>query len=141
MRSGRNSNSLKLVCMSLLPTKMKKVKSKMKSKEWSQHYSCCKYIGVFQILKGSSIIWKNGSLRNRENLQYMKTANSVLLSQFMRTNGNCNSPHAPSTSLNGVLLSISTVCGWIWSKFKFVRAFRIVIVSFRNEEYPFESKR
>ena len=36
------------------------------------------------------IIWKNGSVRNRENLQYKKMADSVLLSLFMRTNGNCN---------------------------------------------------
>ena len=30
---------------------------------------------------------KNGSYRNRENLQYKKTADSVLLSLFTRTNG------------------------------------------------------
>ena len=29
---------------------------------------------------------ENGSFRNRENLQYKKTADSVLLSLFMRTN-------------------------------------------------------
>ena len=40
---------------------------------------------------------KNGSFRNRENLQYKKTAFSVLLSMFMfmKTNGKCNNPHAP----------------------------------------------
>ena len=40
-------------------------------------------------------IWKNGSFRNTENLRYMKTADSVLLSLFMRTNGKCNNSHAP----------------------------------------------
>ena len=41
------------------------------------------------------ITWKNRSFRNRENLQYKKTAGSVLLSLFMRTNGKCNNSHAP----------------------------------------------
>ena len=39
-------------------------------------------------------IWKNGSFRNKENLQYKKTADSVLLSLVMRTNGKCNNSHA-----------------------------------------------
>ena len=34
-----------------------------------------------------NIIWINGSFRNREKLQYYKTADSVLLSLFLRTNG------------------------------------------------------
>ena len=41
------------------------------------------------------IIWKNGSVRNRENLQCKKTADLVLLCLFMRTNGKCNNSHAP----------------------------------------------
>ena len=40
-----------------------------------------------------SIIWKNGSFRNRVNPQYKKTADSVLLSRFMSTNGKCNNSH------------------------------------------------
>ena len=49
---------------------------------------------------------KNGSFRNRENLQYRKTAYSVLLSLFMRTNGKNNNSHAPITVLSGILLSV-----------------------------------
>ena len=46
------------------------------------------------------IIWKkNRSFRNRENLKYKKTTDSVLLSLFMRTNEKCNNSHAPSTGL------------------------------------------
>ena len=36
------------------------------------------------------IILKKGAFRNRENLQYKKRADSVLLSLFMRTYGKCN---------------------------------------------------
>ena len=41
------------------------------------------------------IIWKNGSFRKKENLPYKKTADSVLLSLFRRTNGKGNNSHAP----------------------------------------------
>ena len=41
------------------------------------------------------IIWKSGSFRNRVNLQYKQTADSVLMSLFMRTNGKCNYTHTP----------------------------------------------
>ena len=44
------------------------------------------------------------SFRNRENLQYKKTVDSVLMSLFMRTYGKCNNAHAPSSSLSSILL-------------------------------------
>ena len=50
----------------------------------------------------------NGSFRNKENLQYKKTADSVLLSLFMRTNGKCNNSHAPYGWLRCTLLSVRT---------------------------------
>ena len=42
-------------------------------------------------------IWKNGPFRNRTNLLYKKTADSVLLGMFMRINAKCNNSRAPST--------------------------------------------
>ena len=36
--SGRNLNSFKLSCMSLLPARMRMIKSKMKELECSQHF-------------------------------------------------------------------------------------------------------
>ena len=71
------------------------------------------HLNMFMIASGASesvslkIIWKNGSFRNRENLQYYKTADSVLLSLFMRANGKCNNSHAPSTGLVGFIECIS----------------------------------
>ena len=38
----------------------------------------------------------------------MKTADSALLSLFMRTNGKCNTSHTPSTGLSSTLLSART---------------------------------
>ena len=47
VRSGRISNSSEMLWMSLLPANMKKIRSKMKALEWSQHYTA-----IFQTLKG-----------------------------------------------------------------------------------------
>ena len=39
VRSGRISNSFETLWMSLLPASMKKIRSKMKALEWTQHYT------------------------------------------------------------------------------------------------------
>ena len=51
--SGRNLNSSKLSCMSLLPARMRMIESKMKELECSQDFSHYKSMGIFQTLKGS----------------------------------------------------------------------------------------
>ena len=48
VESCRISNPSQILWVSLLPARMKKIQSKMKWLEWSQHYSL-----IFQILKGS----------------------------------------------------------------------------------------
>ena len=50
--SSRNWNSSKLLCMSLLPTRMKMIHTKMKELEWSQHFSHYKSMGIFQDAQG-----------------------------------------------------------------------------------------
>ena len=50
---GRNLNSSKLSCMSLLPARMRMIDSKMKELECSQYFSHYKFMGFFQTLKGS----------------------------------------------------------------------------------------
>ena len=44
---GRKSNSFKLLWVSLLPAKMRKIHSKMKVLEWSQQISKCKSMQIF----------------------------------------------------------------------------------------------
>ena len=51
--SSRNWKSSKLSCMSLLPTRMKMIHTKMKELECSQDFSHYKSMGIFQMLKGS----------------------------------------------------------------------------------------
>ena len=47
VRSGRISNSSEMLLMFSLPASMKKIRSKMKALEWSQHYTA-----IFQTRKG-----------------------------------------------------------------------------------------
>ena len=47
VQSGRISNSSEMLWMSLLPASMKKIRSKMKALEWTQHYTA-----IFQTRKG-----------------------------------------------------------------------------------------
>ena len=55
MGSCRNSNSAKLLGLSLLPVKIKKIHPKMKAIEWSQHFSHYKYMGIFPDTQGQLI--------------------------------------------------------------------------------------
>ena len=50
--SGRNLNSSKLSCMSLLPARMRMIDSKMKELEWSQDFSHYKSMGIFPDAQG-----------------------------------------------------------------------------------------
>ena len=50
--SGRNLNSFKLSCMSLLPAKMKMIESKMKELECSQDFFHYKSMGIFPDAQG-----------------------------------------------------------------------------------------
>ena len=50
--SGRNLNSSKLSCMSLLPTRMRMINSKMKELECSQDFSHYKSMGIFPDTQG-----------------------------------------------------------------------------------------
>ena len=52
MVSGRNLNSSKLLCMSLLPAKMRMIDSKMKELECSQDVSHYKFMGIFPDAQG-----------------------------------------------------------------------------------------
>ena len=52
VESDRNSNSSKLLWLSSLPARMKKIQSKIKEIEWSQHYSHYKSIGIVPDAQG-----------------------------------------------------------------------------------------
>ena len=47
MESCRNSNPSKLLWLTLLPARMKRIHLKLKALEWSQHFSHYKPMGIF----------------------------------------------------------------------------------------------
>ena len=52
MKSCRNSNPFKLLWLTLLPARMKKIHWKMKELEWSQLFSHYKSMGIFPNAQG-----------------------------------------------------------------------------------------
>ena len=52
MESCQNSNPSKLLWLTLLPTRMKKIHSKLKALERSQHFSHYKSMGIFSDAQG-----------------------------------------------------------------------------------------
>ena len=50
--SCQNWNSSKLLCMSSLPARMKRIQSKLKAQEWSQQFSYYKSMGIFPDAQG-----------------------------------------------------------------------------------------
>ena len=52
MKSCQNSNSSKFLKLVLLPARMKKIHQKMKTLEWSQHFSHYKFMGIFPDAQG-----------------------------------------------------------------------------------------
>ena len=52
MESYRNSNPSKIIRLVLLSTRMKKIYSKLKALEWSQHFSHYKSMGIFPDAQG-----------------------------------------------------------------------------------------
>ena len=52
VNSGRYSKSSNPLWLFLLPTRMKKIHSKIKALEWSKHFSHCKSVGIFSDAQG-----------------------------------------------------------------------------------------
>ena len=52
--SGRNSNSFKLSCMPFFPARMERFQSKMNALEWSQQFSHCKSIVIFNLSRAAN---------------------------------------------------------------------------------------
>ena len=59
VRSGRISNSSKILWMSSLPASMKKIRSKMKALEWTQHFP---HYNSMVAMETSGCIWPNFEL-------------------------------------------------------------------------------
>ena len=72
--SGRNLNSSELSCMSLLPARMRMIKSKMKELECSQDFSHYKSLGIFPDAQGQltpQSLVRSGRISNSSEMLWM----------------------------------------------------------------------
>ena len=72
--SGRNLNSSKLSCMSLLPARMRMIDSKMKELECSQDFSHYKSMGIFPDTQGQlnpQSVGRSGRISNSSEMLCM----------------------------------------------------------------------
>ena len=72
--SGRNLNSSKLSCMSLLPARMRMIQSKMKELECSQDFSHYKSMGIFPEAQGQltpQSLVRSGRISNSSEMLWM----------------------------------------------------------------------
>ena len=72
--SGRNLNSSKLSCISLLSARMKMIQSKMNELEWSQHFSHYKSMGIFLDAQGQltpQSLVRSGPISNSFQMSWM----------------------------------------------------------------------
>ena len=72
--SGRNLNSSKLSCMSLLPSRIRMINSKMKELECSQDFSHYKSMGIFPDAQGQltpQSLVRSGRISNSSELLWM----------------------------------------------------------------------
>ena len=72
--SGRNLNSSKLSCMSLLPARMRMIDSKMKELECSQDFSQYKSMGIFPDPQGQLTLQslvQTGRISNSSEMLWM----------------------------------------------------------------------
>ena len=116
---SQNSNSFKLLYLSLLPARVKKIQSKMKARECLQDFPHYKSMGFFSNAQGQ-----------------------LTLQSLVKSGPNSNSSEILwLSSLPARMKKIrSTVSGGIRPKFELIQAFMVVLVTCKNEENRIKMK-
>ena len=102
--SGRNWNSSKLLCMSLLPTRMKLIHTKMKELEWSQDFSHYKSTGIFQNAQGQitpQSLVKSGPNSNLSEILWLSSLTASIKKIRSKMKALACSQHFPHYNLMG----------------------------------------
>ena len=135
---GQKSNSFKLLWVSLLPARMKKIHSKMKVLEWSLQISQCKSKQIFYDVQekltpqsevgstlnsiSSMLLWLSLLPARMKKIQSKLKAltwsqQCYIINQFLRCSRAAN----------------SLIGDEILTKFKFIQAFIVVLLICKNE--------
>ena len=135
-RSGRNSNSLKHLCMASLPANMKKIYSKMKALEWPQQISHCKCMKIFPHAKEQ--VTPQSIVGSGRNSNYVETLwLSSLPARIRKIQSNMKALAWPEGYISIFRCSradTSVVNGVTWQKFELIQAFMHVLITCKNKE-------
>ena len=94
--SGRNLNSSKLSCMSLLPARMRMVESKMKELECSQDFSHYKSMGIFPDAQGQltpQSLVRSGGISNSSEMFSLPASMKKIRSKMKALEWSQHFPH------------------------------------------------
>ena len=133
--SGRNLNSFKLLCMSLLPARMWMIESKIKELEYSQDFSHYKSMGIFPDAQGQltpQSLVRSGRISNSSELLWMfslPASTKKIRSKMKRLD--CS--RIKHQFFRRARTDNSKVCGGIWPKFELILGFMHAILTCKNE--------
>ena len=142
MEPCQNSIPSKLLWLTLLPARMKKIHWKMKVLEWSQHFSHYKSMGIFPNAKGQ--------LTHKSFVGYCLISNpsqilrvSLLPARMKKIQSKIKalewSQHY-SLIFSHSRAANSEVSDGILQKFNPIQAFMVDLVIYKNEENPLENE-
>ena len=103
---GRNWNSFKRLCMSLLPEEMKKIQLIIKAQEWPQCFSHCKSMGKYSRCSRAAnsavycLIWPKFKLCRDFMVVLVTCKNEDLINQRINGPVNAHLISEPSISIN-----------------------------------------
>ena len=137
---SQNSNSSKLLSLSSLPARMKKIQSKMKELDCSQDFPHNKSKGIFFTRLRAA----NSAVLGRIWLKFelVRDIIDVLVTCKYEEDQIKNERARVLTRLYDVFLdaTYSEVSGGILPKFELIQAFIVVLVTVKNEENPIKNK-
>ena len=142
-RSGRISNSFETLWLSVLPAKMKNIRSKMKALECSQHYNINFSDAQGQITPESVVV--SGQNLNSSKLLCMSllpARMTMIQSKMKELEWSQHFPHYKSKGIfsRRPRASNFAVLGPIWSNFELIRDVMDVLVTCNYEENPIKTK-
>ena len=138
VRSGRISNSSKLLYISSLPASMKRIRWKIAEKMWWRHFLHYKSMGFFQTLKGSQLRSPWSYLA-----EFKTHSSSYVYHHYLQVWNLSNQKHSRKCDDNvfpTLTLSVATeTSGHIWPNFKLIQALIHILITCKYEKDPIKN--
>ena len=138
VRSGRNSNSSKILCMSSLPASIKRIRSKTTEKRWRHHFPHYKSMGGF-LLPWKPEFWSNLPKNLMQPFPHPNDATNKIWSRLAKWLQRYSSSKVQN--FHHSRASNSKMSGLIRPKIELVRAFMPVLVTSNFHDDSIKNKR